>query len=71
MRERLEEIKVLQSNERRCMPNLRGANMVGRDVGGRSYVAQVISRSEQGRRRRGCKSVLDTDVMSTIAGETR
>ena len=48
MREILEERKVLQNRERRCVPNLRGASPVIHDGGGCSYAAQTVSRSGLG-----------------------
>ena len=51
---------VLQSKERRCVPNLRGASPVGRDDEGRSDVAWAIGRSWPG-----------GDVVDTVGPLTR
>ena len=44
MREILEEIKYFKVKSRGCVPNLRGASLVGRDEGG-SYVTHAVDRS--------------------------
>ena len=53
MREILEEIKVLQSKESRCVPSLRGASSVGLGEGDRSYAARSVSRGGLVLRRHG------------------
>ena len=67
MREILEEIKVLQNKERRCVPNLQGASPVGCDREGRSYAPWTVRRGRLNRRCCGHGSVLDTDVMMAHA----
>ena len=48
------------------MPNLRGASLVGRDDGDRSYVAQMGSSGEPRGQRRNCGEVLRTAMITTI-----
>ena len=50
MWEILKEIRELQFKERGCMPHLRGASLVGQDVGGHSYAARTVSRSRLNQR---------------------
>ena len=71
MQEILEQIKVLQNKERRCVPNLQGVSPIGRDMEGRSYAPRTIRRGRPNRQRCGHGSVLDTDVMMAHAGGAR
>ena len=66
MRETLEEIKVLRSKERGCVPNLQGASPVGREDGGRSYVARSVSSGRPRRRRCDRDGVLNMTVITVV-----
>ena len=69
MREILKEIKDLQFNGRGCRPKLRGACPIGRDDGGRSYVAQMVGRSRPNWRRRGSGGILGAGISYLKSGQ--
>ena len=62
MREILEEIKVLQSKDRGCVPNLRVTSSVSRGGGSHSYVARAVSSG-------GLKRATSWEVTILEAGE--
>ena len=53
------------------MPNLRGTSMVGRDEGGRSYTARMVSRDRPSRRHHGSVGSARGGDRGRVQGTTR